>query len=231
MSDNVLTEETGEELEEYEYDEPEAEETELEEPEERVFTDDEGTQYSEGELREIIKNFKNDKKWKDKNRQRGEQLNKQSKGFHEYKERQLERIKKTEERARKLLQKGMFQQGAQQQATEAEYKHREGEFLITCAAMMREFPDFDMNTLSEFTKGFGIKFDTVSSPDDMARFIYFAWKGSQVEDLIREAKAEMVRESKSKKGLPATSGSVEYQGLPETMEDAKKASRWAILRK
>ena len=89
--------------------------------------------------------------------------------------------------------------------------------------LSKEIKDFDANKLEEFAGGFEFR-----NPKDMMLYSYYAWKGSQIDDLLAEERANVVRQAKKKKGLPPMGkpGKVpekEYKNLEEMRQAALDA--------
>jgi len=65
--------------------------------------------------------------------------------------------------------------------------------------LVKEHPDYDDQKVTDFVA----QFDP-DEPKDMMQFSYFAMRGANLEQIIAEERAKIVRQAKNKKGLPAT---------------------------
>lgn len=81
--------------------------------------------------------------------------------------------------------------------------------------MSQKYKDFDHEKLLEYQRDFN--FDNM---EDMMRFTLMAWRGSQVEDRVQEARAEIVKGMQKKKGLPPTGKKVTVpKEKPKSFQD------------
>jgi hypothetical protein len=107
----------------------------------------------------------------------------------------------------------------------AETKRKEASIELS-----RDLPDFDYEKLNNFANDFDL-----SNPKDAMLFTYYAEKGSHHEDDLREAKANLVREAKKKKGMPATAGKQEsspkkYKNIDDWANDLKDQIEKGVLK-
>jgi len=80
----------------------------------------------------------------------------------------------------------------------------------------KEFEDFDYDDIQNFTRDFNFE-----SHYDTMRNQYLAWKGAQLDELLSEARANVLRKAKNKKGLPSTNRKeAAPDKKPKTLEEA-----------
>jgi hypothetical protein len=90
----------------------------------------------------------------------------------------------------------------------------------------KEFKDFGYEEVKDFADGF-----SNDSMKDRLKFAYLALRGSQIDDVVQEAKASVVRNAKGKKGLPATSKSEKPPTIPLSDSEAAKKAHEAVKRR
>ena len=95
---------------------------------------------------------------------------------------------------------------SQQPAVDPKYKElenklneleKDGKYRDVAMDLSKRFPDFDEDKIMEFASGFDF-----NDPHDLALYSYYANKGMKADDVKSEARADVVREMKKKKGLP-----------------------------
>ena len=92
--------------------------------------------------------------------------------------------------------------------------------------LSKQFDDFSADTLEQFAGDFNFR-----NQEDMMLFSYYAWLGSQMEDKVSEARANVVRDAKKKKGLPPTG---KQEKVPSkqlnTLEEMRQSALEALKR-
>jgi len=92
--------------------------------------------------------------------------------------------------------------------------------------LSKKYEDFNKEEIENFAKDIDW-----SDREQVLEALYLAWKGSQLDDLIEKARAEVVMEAKKKKGLPPTG---KKEKAPEkeynTIWEAAEAAKAAIMR-
>jgi len=236
-TEEVLEEETTSEVEETE--EPSQEEPSEAVQEYKFKYDGKDIKMSPEEFEEFYGDWSNQNKWKSKLNDKGRKLN-QLRDELQTKEAQ---IKKDEQhlsewkKLRKAIEANPKAYGLMNQLLnesqpsidpavkklEDEIKSFRAETTRKEAAieLSRELPDFDYNQLNEFANDYDL-----TNPKDAMLFTYYARKGSQLDDILREEKANLVREAKKKKGMPATAGKQElppkkYKDIDDWAADLK----------
>lgn len=89
--------------------------------------------------------------------------------------------------------------------------------------LSKKYNDFNREEINNFAKDIDW-----GDKEQVIEAMYWAWKGSQIDDLIEKARAEVVMEAKKKKGLPPTgkketAPEKEPKDIWEAAEMAKKA--------
>jgi hypothetical protein len=94
---------------------------------------------------------------------------------------------------------------------------KDNEYNRTVTELSQRFPDFKEDEIMEFASAFNF-----NDPHDLHLFAYYAQKGMKSPDLVAEARADVVREQKKKKGLPSVGKKVP---MPEAKP--KDLDAWA----
>jgi len=195
------------------------------EPDGYSFTTDDGeVKLSEKEIRELHKDYHNNTNWKNTNRLESETLNKQKKDFEAQKE---EQERQYSERMQKLInsEKDFTGKVAQEkQKTENDLIREFAEGKLAIAELTKKYEDFDHAEILKHYKNYDNK-----TQIGAMEHAYLAWKGAQVDELIADARANVVRDARRKKGLPPTGKkeSAPIEGPPQTLQESSKA----LLRK
>jgi hypothetical protein len=219
MSDTeVLEQETPSVDEEVASEEPTEETESLEEYSEYKFKyGDEDVTMSPEEFERFYKDYRNEQKWQTKYHKKGEALNQREREL-DARQREVEAIRTnaTEWEAikkqlnqnpegRKFIAELLNQSQPsvdpviEEQQNEIRYIRHELAQDKAIAKLSQQFSDFDADVLNDFTNGFDFR-----NQEDLMLYGYYAWLGSQLEDKVSEARANVVRNAKKKKGLPPT---------------------------
>jgi len=215
MAEEVLEEETTSEEPEVEEATTETESSEVKEYEFEV--DGEKMKVDQDKFNEILHATKNAESWEKKYHDKGRKLN-QWQTELTAKEKELVGNKETLEEwknvkkkldanpeARKQIANWLNQSKPsidpiiQEVKKENEELRKDIERDRAVNKLNKEYEDFSHEDLLEFQKDFNF-----GDMADMMRFTYLAKKGSELDDHIQNAKVEMVKEMKKKKGLPPT---------------------------
>ena len=182
------------------------------------------------EFEEFYSDWSNEKKWKTKLNDKGRKLNKQRDELEsraaqlktdEATLQEYKKLKKAIEAnpqayglMNKLLNEAEPSIDPAIKKLEADVKDLRNATAREKASieLSKKFEDYSDETLETFTGDFEL-----DRPLDAKLFTYYAWKGSQLDDILREEKAALVREAKKKKGMPATSTKQELP--PEKFKD------------
>jgi hypothetical protein len=196
------------------------------------------------EFERFYKDYNAEQKWQQKHHERGRQLNQERQDL----ERQRAEIEAVKQNAkewedikkqlnqspegRKLIAQYLNQARPtvdpviEEQQNEIQKLRIEFAKDKAVAALSKQLPDFDADELEQFAGDFNFR-----DQKDMMLFTYYARKGSQVDDLVSEAKANVVREAKKKKGLPATGKKATLsKNEPKNIDEARAAALEAIKR-
>jgi hypothetical protein len=246
MSDTeVLEQETPSVDEEVVSEEPTGDTESFEEPSEYKFRyGEEEIEMSPEEFERFYKDYTNEQKWQTKYHKKGEALNQREKEL-DARQREVEAIRTnaTEWEAIKkqlnqnpegrkviaeLLNKSQPSVDPIIEEQQKEISSIRSELARDKAIgkLQKQFDDFSADTLEQFAGDFNFR-----NQEDMMLFSYYAWKGSQVDDLVSEARANVVRNAKKKKGLPPT-GKKEQVPPKElnTLEDMRQSALDALRR-
>jgi len=209
------SEETSEETIEEATDETESETVE-EKTEYEFNLDGELVKVPKEDLHEVLAATKNKVKWQATLHEKGEKLNRQMAEV-KARERELANIeragkewleieKKLKESAegRQYLQnllnsKPTIDPVLQKQQDDIKELKNEIRRSQALTDLMHEYPDYDDKTVTDFVA----QFDP-DDPKDMMKFSYYAMRGANLEQIVAEERAKVVRQAKNKKGLPAT---------------------------
>jgi hypothetical protein len=179
------------------------------------LTDAEGTKYNlnKADFEEYIARGP---KWQDALRKKGEKLNQEH-----------IQSKKDDENRFNAWRKEIMAKTSQKQN-----KEFDNETKIAKLTMKQEYEDFDDKEIEKHYNTFDPE-----SQNDRWHYAYLAWLGSQKENLVEEARADVAREMKARGGRglpqPGPPGKME-PGEPKNDEEAREASLWTlknILRK
>lgn len=237
MSDaEVLDEETTSDVSE------ELETAEVEEPEEyseyKFKFEGKDITMSPEEFERFYKDYNAEQKWQSKYHERGRQLN-QQKAELESQRAEIEAVKQNAKEwedvkkqlnqspeGRKLIAQYLNQARPtvdpiiEEQQNEIQQIRTELSRDKAVQALSKQLPDFNADELEQFAGDFNFR-----DQKDMLLFTYYALKGSRVDDLVSEAKANVVRDAKKKKGLPATGKAGKMQKAePKTIDEAREAA-------
>jgi len=155
--------------------------------------DDKQVKLKKDDIHNLYKNYYNDKKWKDSNRRKSEEINKLRESLESEKKELEDRRKKVISREKEI--EARYQQN--RVYSEAEKKKIEAECQLAIAEAVKNWDDFNYDKITEFAKRFN-----EDDPRDKLKLLYYAERGSRLEEYIEEARAKLVRESMKKKGLP-----------------------------
>ena len=205
---------------------------------------DEDISMSPEEFERFYKDYTNEQKWQTKYHKKGEALNQRE---HELDARQKEieaiRTNATEWEAIKkqlnqdpegrkkiaeLLNKSYPTVDPVIEAQQSEIDSLKSQYAKDKAIskLQKQFDDFNADTLEQFAGDFNFR-----SQEDMMLFSYYAWLGSQLDDKVSEARANVVRDAKKKKGLPPTG---KQEKVPpkelKSLEDMRQSALAALKR-
>jgi len=186
-----------------------------EEPTDTIDNGDETVDLSPSDIRDLYNEYKKDATWKGKNAEEGKRLNATKEELSKYEE-------ETRRRRAEIVKKEKEFEERYTYETDADRKLRDAETQYALAKLTQSLPDFDFeNKIAPFAESFNM-----SNLKDRLTLFYLAERGSRLETLLEEARAEVVRRSKNKKGLPGMG----YAAEPEKerlkdIKDVKKKMR------
>jgi hypothetical protein len=245
MSDEeVLDEETTSEEGEEEVSEelPEA----SEEEEEYTVTLKDGTKkkFNQDVLDKIIEAHDKGEKWETKYHKKGEKLNKQQAEL-ERKEKALAGIEKYVDEYKRFKTKvegnpeaaryfnSLMASGKdsldpafKELAEKQNDLEREIAYDKAAIKLSKKYEDFDWEEIQDFVEEFDDE-----NPDQKAEFLYFAWRGANIDEkrIKKDAEADVVRKSKGKKGLPSTGKIAKSPPKePLTTQDARRLAHEVV---
>lgn len=167
-----------------------------EEPEE-TFDFSDGTKLTLANLEELKSWHDRNQNWITKNQERSEELGKGEGALKDHTKQTQERLNRREQKLRKA-ELDLNNRGNQQAAETYQKKYETWqEDQNAVIDLKREFSDYDPEVLKDFHKGFNMENAT-----DYRMLVFLAWKGSQLENRIQEARAEVVSGMEKKRGLP-----------------------------
>lgn len=198
---------------------------------------------SSEEFKQFYGDWENSKKWKSTLNDKGRQLN-EDRALVQAERKKLEGDTKLIEEYRELKQAFEHNPEAYKQINQLlndrkpvidpaikemreELKETRGAIerekaLVELAKKYEDFPGYD--DLNNF-----IADHNLDTQQGMMEFTYLAHKGSQLPELLSEARANVVRDAKNKKGLPATG---KKEGVPsakpKTVAEAVEAAHRAL---
>ena len=164
--------------------------------------------------------FNNDKAWKTANRLKSEDLHRAKEVQKALEEQNIkkndERIKALEKRERDFN----LRVKADKEKTEAERAKDYADSQVAIAELMQEYPDFTFENVLKHYQGYN-----QANWKDHLRYGYLAEKGSRMDEITADARAQVVRDGRKKGGLPPTrGGSPVPKSKAATMREAENES-------
>lgn len=186
---------------------------------------------SPDEFARFYKDWTNEQKWQAKYHQKGKELNTKEQTLSEREKKlsgqenllgEYQKIKgamQANPKAYAYLQKLMnesepavapaIKKQLDEEKTERENFRREYERDKAVLSLSKEFSDFDVDSVEDFVTGFNF-----NKQEDLLKLAFFAKQGAELDDKLAEARADVVRKARQKKGAPAT-------GKKETVSTSK----------
>jgi len=212
-------------------------------PEEYEFKyDGKDVKMSSEEFSQFYKDWDNSKKWKATLNDKGRKLNEERSALRAEQHEVGENKKLIEEyrtlkqafeanpeaykQVTKLLneQKPAIDPAIKEVRDELRQTRSEIDWERAQIEMKKKYDDYDHNELNNFIADYDLL-----KHKDMMELTYLAHKGSQLPELLSDARADVVRGAKKKKGLPATG---KKEGVPppkpKTLQEAVEAAHKAL---